>query len=418
MLAAAAGLLSPRCSLASGAGAAGRRHRRARSRQRRRGQGAVPAKRQMVVAANPIAAQAGLEVLRAGGSAADALVAVQTVLGLVEPQSSGLGGGAFLVWYDAASRHGDHLRRPRDRAGSGDAANFHGAGRQADGLLRRGDRRPFGRRARRSAPARDRASPIWQAAMGRRCSSRAIKLAEAGFDVSPRMNIVDRRGSRPARRAAFGPRLFLRCGRRAAGGRARCSSTRLCGDAEGDRRWRRRCVLQRPDRRRHRRGGQRPSDQSRAASASPTSPPIRSRSGRRSARLIAAAGLRHGTALLRRAADRPDSRDGRAVRHRTLGPDDPESWRIIGDATRLAFADRERYIADSDFVKIPKGLLDPAYLKARRQLIRRPTALGKDEVKAGEPPWDKAELRRDGRHWKCRRPRISSSSTRPATSPR
>ena len=44
---------------------------------------------------------------------------------------------------------------------------------------------------------------------------------------------------------------------------------------------------------------------------------------------------------------------------------------------------------------IPKGLLDPAYLKARSQLIRRPTALGKDDVKAGEPPWDKAELRRD-----------------------
>ena len=101
----------------------------------------------------------------------------------------------------------------------------------------------------------------------------------------------------------------------------------------------------------------------------------------------------------------------------TLGPDDPESWRIIGDATRLAFADRERYIADSDFVTIPKGLLDPAYLKARSALIRRPTALGKDDVKAGEPPWDKAELRRDGRRWNCRRPRTSSSSTPTATSP-
>ena len=64
---------------------------------------AVTAERHMVAAANPLAAQAGLEVLRSGGNAADALVAVQTVLGLVEPQSSGLGGGAFLVWYDAAS---------------------------------------------------------------------------------------------------------------------------------------------------------------------------------------------------------------------------------------------------------------------------------------------------------------------------
>ncbi|MEO0381809.1 MAG: gamma-glutamyltransferase, partial [Pseudomonadota bacterium] len=58
----------------------------------------------MVAAANPLAVQAGVDVLAKGGTAADALVAVQTVLGLVEPQSSGLGGGAFLVWYNAASQ--------------------------------------------------------------------------------------------------------------------------------------------------------------------------------------------------------------------------------------------------------------------------------------------------------------------------
>ena len=57
----------------------------------------------MVAAANPLAVEAGARVLREGGSAADAMVAVQAVLGLVEPQSSGLGGGAFLVWYDAAT---------------------------------------------------------------------------------------------------------------------------------------------------------------------------------------------------------------------------------------------------------------------------------------------------------------------------
>ena len=55
----------------------------------------------IVVAAEPEAAQAGMEVLKRGGTAADAAVAVQTVLGLVEPQSSGLGGGAFMLWYDA-----------------------------------------------------------------------------------------------------------------------------------------------------------------------------------------------------------------------------------------------------------------------------------------------------------------------------
>ena len=54
----------------------------------------------MVVAANPHATQAGIQILEAGGSAIDAAIAVQTVLGLVEPQSSGLGGGAFMVVYD------------------------------------------------------------------------------------------------------------------------------------------------------------------------------------------------------------------------------------------------------------------------------------------------------------------------------
>jgi len=58
----------------------------------------------MAAAANPLAVQAGVEVLRAGGSAVDAAVAMQAVLGLVEPQSSGLGGGAFLVFYDAKAR--------------------------------------------------------------------------------------------------------------------------------------------------------------------------------------------------------------------------------------------------------------------------------------------------------------------------
>ena len=58
----------------------------------------------MVVTANPLATQAGCNVLAAGGTAVDAAVAVQAVLGLVEPQSWGLGGGAFMLHYNASTR--------------------------------------------------------------------------------------------------------------------------------------------------------------------------------------------------------------------------------------------------------------------------------------------------------------------------
>ena len=57
----------------------------------------------MIVTANPYASDVGANILLRGGTAADAMVAAQAVLGLVEPQSSGMGGGGFLVWYDSKS---------------------------------------------------------------------------------------------------------------------------------------------------------------------------------------------------------------------------------------------------------------------------------------------------------------------------
>ena len=64
----------------------------------------VSAKTFMVVANHPLATKAGCDVLKAGGSAADAAIAVQAVLGLVEPQSSSLAGGAFMLYYDAKTK--------------------------------------------------------------------------------------------------------------------------------------------------------------------------------------------------------------------------------------------------------------------------------------------------------------------------
>src|SRR3954469_1045477 len=62
------------------------------------------AKHYMVAAANPLAVEAGLRMLERGGNAVDAMVATQLVLNLVEPSSSGIGGGAFFLYYDAKAR--------------------------------------------------------------------------------------------------------------------------------------------------------------------------------------------------------------------------------------------------------------------------------------------------------------------------
>ena len=62
------------------------------------------AKRHMISAANPHASEAGRQMLRQGGSAVDAAIAAQLVLTLVEPESSGIGGGAFMMLYDPKSK--------------------------------------------------------------------------------------------------------------------------------------------------------------------------------------------------------------------------------------------------------------------------------------------------------------------------
>ena len=110
----------------------------------------------MVAAANPHAVDAGYRVLAKGGSAVDAAIAMQLVLGLTEPQSSGIGGGGFMLVHDGAAAPA-RLRRPRDGARGAHARSLPQE-RPPARFLRRGARRQVGRRARHRAPARGRAS--------------------------------------------------------------------------------------------------------------------------------------------------------------------------------------------------------------------------------------------------------------------
>ena len=97
-----------------------------------------------VATANPLATQKACEVLKGGGTAADALVTAQAVLGLVEPQSSGIGGGGFLLYYDAAANSVQAYDGTGDRSRRGE--------RELSALdLRHRPHRAQARRARRPA---------------------------------------------------------------------------------------------------------------------------------------------------------------------------------------------------------------------------------------------------------------------------
>src|SRR5215475_13478002 len=146
------------------------------------------AKRHMVAAASPDAVVAGVEILRQGGSAADAAVAVQLVLNLVEPQSSGLGGGAFLLYWDAARQRLRAIDGRETAPAAADPNQFLQAGR------------PLGFEAAVfgglsvGVPGTLRLLELLHKQHGRlpfaSVLAPAIKLASEGFRVSPRLHLL------------------------------------------------------------------------------------------------------------------------------------------------------------------------------------------------------------------------------------
>lgn len=361
---------------------------------------AVPANKQMVVAANPLAAQAGLDVLRKGGSAADALVAVQTVLGLVEPQSSGLGGGGFLVWYDAKTGKVSTLDGRETAPDAvwpnlfldeqGKPLEFFDAvvGGRSVGT-------PGAVALMAELHARHGKLP-WRDLFGR-----AVELSERGFGVSPRLAALiaegrDSLAGQPTTRGYFfdGKGEPLKAG--ALLRNAAYAETLKDIAANGAKAFYEGSIA---------------AEIVEAVAGHATNPGLLSLQDLKDYEVKWRDPVCAPYRGLEVCGMGPPSSGALTIGQilgmvsqfdvATLGPDDPETWRIIGDATRLAFADRERYMADADFVAIPKGLLNADYLKARSDLIRRPTALPEDAVKAGDPPWEKAELRLDGFTWEA-----------------
>lgn len=343
----------------------------------------------MVAAANPHAVEAGARVLAAGGTAADAMVAVQTVLGLVEPQSSGLGGGAFLVWYDGASGEITTLdgretaplaATPRlFQDASGAPLKFFDAvvgglsvGTPGTPALMEAAHQKWGRQD-------------WSGLF-----DDAIELAEQGVPVSPRLATLVAGDAERLSRFQATRDYFL------PGGVPLAEGTSLVNPAYAD------------SLRQIAEGGAAafyhgPIAQDIVATVQSASgnPGVLSTTDL----AIYAVKERPAICVTYRAHDvcgmGPPSSGALTVGQilgmlesfdlASLGPDSPEAWRLIGDASRLAFADRGRYMADTDFVPMPtQGLVAPAYLSGRAEFLDTGAALA--EVSPGNPEFDHAGL--------------------------
>jgi gamma-glutamyltranspeptidase/glutathione hydrolase len=349
----------------------------------------VEAETWMVAAANPHAVEAGAAVLRQGGTAADAMVAVQTVLGLVEPQSSGLGGGAFLVWYDAKTGEVTTLDARETAPLAATPRLFQDA---TGAPLKFFDAVVGGRSVGTpGTPALlEAAHRKWGQANWASLFDAGIALAEEGFEVSPRMagsiaRDVERLGRFPATadyflpggtplaagdlltNAAYADVLRTLAAEGAEGfytGPIAADIVRTVQQAEGNP-----GVLSELDLALYR-VKERPASCAsyRAFEVCGMGPPS---SGALTVGQIL--GMLGGYDLA------------------ALGAENPDSWRLIGDASRLAFADRGRYMADSDYVPVPaKGLVDADYLADRGALLAGDDAL--PEVAPGKPEFDHAGL--------------------------
>ena len=346
----------------------------------------------MVAAANPLAVEAGVKVLRAGGTAADAMVAVQAVLGLVEPQSSGLGGGAFLVWHDGESGETTTLdgRETAPAAATptlfqddaGEPLEFFDAvvgglsvGTPGTPMLMQEAHERWGNQE-------------WPTLL-----QDAIDLAEGGFTVSPRLAQLvaeEPEDQLPAQEAAAA--YFL-----PGGEPIRAGDTLTNADYAETLR----AIAE---------GGAEAFYEGPIAEAIVEAVRGASRPGLLAVEDLAAYDVveRPAVCVPYRGAEvcgmGPPSSGGLTVGQilgmlepydiGAMGPDSADAWRLIGDASRLAFADRGRYMADSDYVPVPtEGLVAPDYLASRAELLAGDDAL--PEVSAGEPEWDHAWLQGD-----------------------
>ncbi|HEY7690575.1 MAG TPA: gamma-glutamyltransferase [Dongiaceae bacterium] len=328
----------------------------------------VAAKSEMVVAAHPLAAETGLRILQNGGNAVDAAIAAQMVLTLVEPQSSGIGGGGFLLFHDGKTRglsFYDGRETAPSRATQNMFLNANGTAKEFDEVVAGGLSVGVPGVLRMMEQLhRDHGRLPWA-----RLFDDAIRLAENGFAVSPRMAAAIASDEHLRQSAAARAYFYDDQGNPIpAGAKLRnpelAASFRLIAAGGAD-------IFY---------SGQIANQIVKAVTGTARNP------GR-----LSLADLTRYEARLRNpvcvdyrqwrvCSAPPPSSGGIAVLQilkilepydlAQVKPNSAAALHLFAEANRLAFADRNFYLADPDFLKVPtKELLDGTYLGDRSQRI-------------------------------------------------
>ncbi len=342
----------------------------------------------MVSAADPRAAAAGVEILRKGGSATDAAIATMLALNVVEPQSAGIGGGAFFVRFDARTGATSTIDGREAAPGAADPRWFY----RPDGTpLPHEEAVPGGRSV--GVPGTLRAMALAHGRGGRlpwaALFQPAIRLARDGWTLSPRFARM-----LPAYSTFIDPgaaRVFL-----GPGGKPLPAGTRVRNPEQA-------ALLDRIAR-----AGADAfylGEQGRKLVAT-VNGAARNPSRMTPADLAAYRARPRppvcGTYRVYKICSMgPPSSGGMTVLTilkqlerfdmTALGPRSPVSWHLFAESSRLAYADRDLYVGDPDFVHVPvAGLLDSAYLASRSALISPERAMAR--ATAGKPKGAPARL--------------------------
>jgi gamma-glutamyltranspeptidase/glutathione hydrolase len=345
----------------------------------------------MAVTANPLATQAAVDMLRRGGSAADAAIAAQLVLGLVEPQASGLGGGAFMLYWSQGERRLRFYDGRETAPAAVDDKLFLQDNGQGLAFL---DAAVGGRSV--GTPGAVRLMALTHRQHGKlpwaELFKPALRLAENGFAISPRLHTLLQETPRLAVTPALREYFFQADGQPKPVGLllknpAYATTLRQLAK-EGEKAFYTgsiaRSIVQAVQ--------QNPLQPGKLALADLEAYEARERAplcaGFRQYRVCGPAPPSSGGSTVLAILGILEHLDGEP-----LAPASTRFYHLFAEASRLAAADRDTYVADPDFVPVPaSGLVAPAYLARRAALIDPRAAL--PPVQPGQPEWPAGQAAR------------------------